>query len=103
MKTRLLLFLMFISINSFSQFSVNESFESGLPSGWTNDAFASNTGGACIGTSAMRKQFSQSSPSGGFTTSNFISNGNAISFSVHYSVQGSGTVSRAAPVGPFLD
>lgn len=92
MKTRLLLLLMFISINSFSQFSVNEGFESGIPAGWTNDAFAANTGGACAGTSAMRKQFSQSSPFGGFTTSNFISNGNAISFSMQYSIQGTGTV-----------
>lgn len=92
MKSRLLLFLLFAFSFGNAQISVNESFEGGLPSGWTNDSFAANTGGACTGTFAMRKQFSQSSPFGGFSTSNFISNGNAISFSVQYSVQGTGTV-----------
>ena len=80
----------------YSQINVNEGFESVFPATWTNNGFAINSGGACVGTAVARKQFSQSSPFGGFTTSNYVSNGNAISFSVLYSV---GQIGDAGTVG----
>jgi hypothetical protein len=80
----------------YSQINIAEGFESVFPATWTNNGFAVTSGGACSGTKIMRKQFSQSSPFGGFSTSNYVSNGNAISFSVQYSV---GQIGDAGTVG----
>jgi hypothetical protein len=85
MKTRLLFFMFAMSFATFAQFSINEGFESGLPTGWTTNGYSLNTGG-CGSVNTMSKQHSQANPFGGFTTSNYTSNGNAITFSFSYNV-----------------
>lgn len=92
MKSKLLLFLTFIGLASYAQFTINEGFETPVwPAGWTNDGFSINTGANCSSVYGASKQFSQASPFGGFATSNNTSNGNLISFSVDYYVASTGS------------
>ena len=92
MKTKLLFIFSFISFVSLAQFTINQGFENPVwPTGWTNDSFSINTTNKCTGSYGSSKQFSQASPFGGFSTSNYTSNGESISFSVNYYVASTGS------------
>lgn len=94
MKTKLLYLLSLLSFSLYAQIGVNVNFNNNIfPTGWTTNGYQLTSVG-CLATGGMSKQHSQASPGGGFSTSNFISNGNAISFSVDYQVNSSngGTV-----------
>lgn len=89
MKTKLLLLSAFLfSVFSFSQFNVNEGFESGvLPTNWYSDGAAQSvtSGNTCSGSFKIESAaMTGSTLATTLYTSNFLSNGNSISASFSY-------------------
>ena len=83
MKTRLLLLLLLAFSAGNAQFSINESFESGFPSGWTVDGLGTTPTafGACTGTNSMAALLNASNPFAVIYTDSYTSNGNAVAIS----------------------
>ncbi len=94
MKTKLLYLLFMLTFSLNAQVNINVDFNNGIfPSGWTTNGYQLSSTG-CSNSGGMFKQHSQASPGGSFSTSNYTSNGNEISFSVDYRV----TTSNAGTV-----
>lgn len=86
MKTKLFYLMLLLTVFlGKAQVNISEGFESGLPTGWTTDGYTNATTG-CTG-KGMSKVYSSSSAYGSFSTPNYTSNGNAITFSVDYKVE----------------
>lgn len=92
MKTKLFSFLFFLTCAfSFSQITLNESFESGLPAGWSNSNYSVTTAASCSGSQSLTASLFTSGSNANLQTTSYISNGNAITFSYGYKAQSSST------------
>lgn len=89
MKTRLLFLMFVLSIATFAQINIDESFESGLPTNWTTTgqsrAFTrSNSTYSCDGSFSMFNVFNTSNNNASIVTSNYVSDANPLSLSFLY-------------------
>ena len=96
-KFTLLLFSLF-ALCTYGQVSINETFDSGTPAGWT-DSYANTTSQVCAGNSERDNLYSGSS-SGNMTSPNQVgaSNGTDVTFSIDYKV-----VDWSAATNPTAD
>jgi hypothetical protein len=78
MKKLVLLFVFLSSLNGMTQINLNEDFESGsLPTGWSIQNGSVSSVGAITGTGALVFNVANQA-TGNLSTTNFVSNGNAI-------------------------
>lgn len=82
----MLFFLLFSSWDTFSQVSINETFDGTTtpPSGWAYTSFSRSTTVPCAGAGAIRKNQWSSSTTGNATTPTWTSNGQNVSIQFSY-------------------
>ena len=81
------LLCLFVTSTTFSQISIIENLESGIPSGWTQTGGYTSTGVLpCEGASSVRDNLWSSSSTGSLETSNQVgaSNGEDITFTYEW-------------------